>query len=130
MELLRSRLAPGGVVVANVIGAVDGPGSRLFRSVHKTYRTVFPTVLLHPAILPGDKGDASYRNLIVVATEKAAPARTVLADRWDEIRRGTPSAPDLRKPILDRRDGEISNADVPVLTDDFAPTDALLRLFQ
>jgi hypothetical protein len=46
------------------------------------------------------------------------------------VRRDFPSAPDLRKPILDRRDAEIPTADVPVLTDDYAPTDALLLLFQ
>jgi hypothetical protein len=38
--------------------------------------------------------------------------------------------PDLREPILDRRDGLIPTDDVPVLTDDYAPTDALLLLFQ
>jgi spermidine synthase len=129
LDLLRSRLAPGGVVVANVIGALAGPGSKLFRSVYKTYRTMFPTVLVHPdATARG--GDEAYRNLIVVATDKAAPARTVLADRWDELRRRVPTAPDLRGPILGRRDTEIPNADVPVLTDDYAPTDALLLLFQ
>jgi spermidine synthase len=130
LSLLRSRLAPGGVVVTNVIGALEGPGSKLFRSVYKTYRQGFPTVLVHPAILPGDRGDASYRNLIVVATEKATPSRSALAERWEELRRHTPTAPDLRKPILDRHDAEIETADVPVLTDDYAPTDALLLLFQ
>jgi spermidine synthase len=130
LELARTRLAPGGVVVTNAIGAIAGPGSRLFRSVYKTYRTVFPSVAVHPAILPGDRGDEQYRNLIVVATEKALPARTVLGQRWDEIRRGAPSAPELAKPIADRHDAEIPTADVPVLTDDYAPTDALLLLFQ
>jgi spermidine synthase len=130
LALARSRLAPGGVVVTNAIGALAGPGSRLFRSIYKTYRTAFPTVLVHPAILPGDKGDEQYRNLILVATEKAVPAPRLLAGRWDELRRTTPSAPDLRKPILDRRDGVLATDDVPVLTDDYAPTDALLLLFQ
>lgn len=130
LDLVRSRLAPGGVVVTNVIGAISGPGSRLFRSIYKTYRTVFPTVLVHPTILAGDRGDDQYRNLIVVAAEKAVPGRRQLADRWAAIRRETPSVPDLRKPILDRRDTEIPTADVPLLTDDYAPTDALLLLFQ
>jgi hypothetical protein len=130
LALARSRLAPGGVVVTNAIGAIAGPGSRLFRSIYKTYRTAFPTVLVHPAILPGDRGDEQYRNLILVATEKAVPAPRLLAGRWDEVRRTTPSAPDLRKPILDRRDGVLATDDVPVLTDDYAPTDALLLLFQ
>ena len=37
LALARSRLAPGGVVVMNAIGALAGPGSRLFRSIYKTY---------------------------------------------------------------------------------------------
>jgi spermidine synthase len=130
LALARSRLAPSGVVVTNAIGALAGPGSRLFRSIYKTYRTAFPSVLVHPAILPGDKGDDQYRNLIVVATEKATPGRAQLAERWAALRRERPSVPDLRKPILDRRDALIPTDDVPVLTDDYAPTDALLLLFQ
>jgi spermidine synthase len=130
LELARSRLAPGGVIVTNAIGAVDGPGSRLFRSVYRTYRTVFPTVLVHPTILPGDRGDESYRNLILVATDKPAPNRTFLLQRWQEIRRRVPSAPSLDKPIFDRHDAPIPTDDVPTLTDDYAPTDALLLLFQ
>ena len=128
LELVRERLAPGGVVVTNAIGALAGPGSRLFRSVYKTYRTAFPTVLVHPTILAGDQGDEQYRNLILVGTEKAVPGRQQLADRWAAIREQTPSVPDLERPILDRRDGEIPTADVPVLTDDYAPTDAFFSL--
>ncbi len=47
-ELVRSRLSPGGVVVSNVIGAIEGDDSKLLRSMTKTYRSVFPTVELHP----------------------------------------------------------------------------------
>jgi spermidine synthase len=130
LELARSRLAPGGVIVTNAIGAIEGPGSRLFRSIYRTYRTAFPTVLVHPTILPGDGGDETFRNLILVATETAAPQRTFLAERWEEIRAEAPTAPDLRKPILDRHDALIPTDDVPTLTDDYAPTDALLLLFQ
>jgi hypothetical protein len=85
---------------------------------------------VHPAILPGDRGDASYRNLIVVAGESAAPQRTLLASRWETLRADHPLAPDLRKPILERHDAAIQVSDVPTLTDDYAPTDALLLLFQ
>jgi spermidine synthase len=129
LELARSRLRPGGVVVANVIGALDGPGSKLFRSVYRTYRTVFPTVVVHPAILAGDHGDTTFRNLILVASDKPFPEPRLLADRWAAVRARTPSAPDLRQPILDRHDTAIAVSDVPTLTDDYAPTDALLLLF-
>jgi spermidine synthase len=130
VQLARSRLNPGGVIVTNAIGAISGPGSRLFRSIYRTYRTVVPTVVVHPAILQGDQGDETFRNLILVATEQAAPQRTFLAQRWDEIRAESPTAPDLRQAILDRHDALIPTDDVPVLTDDYAPTDALLLLFQ
>jgi spermidine synthase len=130
LELARSRLAPGGVIVTNAIGAIAGPGSRLFRSVYRTYRTVFPTVLVHPAILEGDRGGETFRNLILVATEQAAPQAVFLAERWEGIRREFPTAPDLERAILDRHDAPIPTDDVPVLTDDYAPTDALLLLFQ
>src|SRR5438477_7631573 len=48
LELVRDRLRPGGVVVANVIGSLEGDGSKLLRSFVRTYREVFPTVELHP----------------------------------------------------------------------------------
>jgi spermidine synthase len=130
LELVRTRLAPGGVVVTNAIGAIGGRSSRLFRSIYKTYRSSFPTVLVHPAILEGDRGDETFRNLILVATEKAAVQPRLLAERWAGIRAAAPLAPDLERPILDRYDREIPVGDVPVLTDDYSPTDALLLLSQ
>ena len=52
LELARSRLRPGGVVVTNIIGTVKGDESRLFRSMLRTYRAVFPTVAIHPVLEP------------------------------------------------------------------------------
>ena len=46
-------LTPGGLVVTNIIGAVRGPDSRLFRSMLRTYRAAFPTVAVHPVIDTG-----------------------------------------------------------------------------
>ena len=53
LELARSRLAPGGLIATNIIGAVQGPDSRLFRSMLRTYRAVFPAVNIHPVIDAG-----------------------------------------------------------------------------
>jgi spermidine synthase len=128
MELVRSRLNPGGVVVTNTIGSMTGDQSRLFRSVYRTYRTAFPTVLVHPVVLPGDEGDESVRNLMLVATDQAGPDKAFLAERWREIRGRSRGAPDLTKAIRDRRDAPVSVAGVPTLTDDYAPTDSLLLI--
>lgn len=129
LELARSRLAPGGVIVTNIIGAVGGSESRLLRSMLRTYRTVFPTVAVHPVRVEGDTDLGGVRNVMFVASEGAAPSKPFLVERWREVRRRSPGAPDLTTALRDRVDRPIPTNDVPVLTDDYAPTDALLLLF-
>jgi len=129
LELARSRLAPGGTIATNVIGAVEGEQSRLLRSMLRTYRTVFPTVGVHPVLGPGDMDRKEVRNVIFVASEGAAPAKDFLAERWAGVREDAPGAPNLARAIRDRVDAPIQTRNVPVLTDDYAPTDALLLLF-
>jgi spermidine synthase len=128
LELVRERLAPGGVVVANVIGSLEGPGSRLFRSFYRTYREVFPTVVVHPVIEADfDADPEALRNIMLVATDGAAPEPEFLLTRWQqELRPDDPESPDLEAAITNRYDRTIPTADVPILTDDYAPTDALL----
>ena len=94
----------------------------------RTYRTVFPTVAVHPVIDAGATDLESVRNIILVAGDGAAPSKQFLLDRWREVRRRSPGAPDLVTAINGRVDAPISTQDVPVLTDDYAPTDALLLL--
>ena len=129
LELARSRLAPGGVLVTNIIGAVEGPDSRLFRSMLRTYRAVLPTVAIHPVVSAAGEDLNGVRNIILVAGEGAAPSKPFLRERWNELRRRSPGAPDLNLAIDARVDTPVSTADVPMLTDDYAPTDALLLLF-
>jgi spermidine synthase len=121
-RLVRSRLAPGGVVLMNVIGSLTGEGSKLTRAIYRTYRAVFPTVRVHPTIGPG----AGVQNLVVVATDEPLLPKSVLLERWRELRRTSPTVPDLRDAIRLRYDRAIPTGDVPTLTDDYAPTDALL----
>jgi hypothetical protein len=42
------------------------------------------------------------------------------------VRAGSRGAPDLSRALRDRWERDIPFGDVPVLTDDYAPTDALL----
>ena len=125
LELVRTRLRPGGVVAANVIGAVRGRESRLFRSFWRTYGTVFPTLAVHPV---GSGPPEELRNLVVVATESALPQRDFLVSRWRGIRARSRGAPDLTRAIRARYERQIPTDDVPLLTDDFAPTDALILI--
>jgi spermidine synthase len=127
LQLVRERLEPGGVVVVNVIGALRGDSSRLLRSITKTYRTAFPTVLLYPVFTTaGDTNPTYVGNVILVATDGAAPSQSFLRERWAQLRKQSPTAPDLERAIKDRWERGTPFGDVPVLTDDYAPTDALL----
>ena len=62
----------------------------------------------------------------MVAGNGALPATGFLRERWDGVRSEHPSAPDLTQAINRRYDKFVPTRDVPVLTDDYAPTDALL----
>jgi len=128
VELLRDRLTPGGVIATNVIGALTGSSSRISRAFWKTYAAVFPTVVLHPVYEgPFDRVPDEIRNIILVATERAAPRPAQLAATWADVRRArAPGAPPLRAAIADRWQRTVRSDDVPLLTDGYAPTDALL----
>lgn len=128
VQLLQARLRPGGVVATNVIGALDGSGSRITRALVKTYGAVFPTVKLHP-VFDGknDRRTDDLRNIVLVGTERVAPPLDRLAETWREVRATrAPKAPDLTRAVWDRWDRPLPLAGVPLLTDDYAPTDALL----
>jgi hypothetical protein len=104
-----------------------GDTSKLLRSITKTYASVFSTVALHPVYLDeNDRVADEVRNVVLVANEGAAPTRIFLQRRWDEIRERAPGAPDLRRAIRDRWERPVRVDDVPLLTDAYAPTDALL----
>jgi spermidine synthase len=127
LQLVRTRLSPGGVVVVNIIGALRGDQSKLLRSLTKTYRASFPTVLLYPVFTTaGDTNPTYVANVILVATDSAAPSQAFLRERWREIRKASPTAPELDRAIRNRWERGTRFDDVPVLTDDYAPTDALL----
>ena len=127
MELAKSRLKQGGLILTNTIGSIVGDQSRLFRSIYRTYRSVFPTVLVHPTFT-GARDAGALLNLILVTTDGAAPAKSFLAERWRQVRADSPTAPDLRRRIADRDDRPIPLEGVPTLTDQYAPTDALLLI--
>jgi spermidine synthase len=129
LALASSKLNPGGVVLTNTIGAIAGAESRLFRSIYRTYRSVFPTVLVHPTIIGGSAEDETeVLNLILVASDQAAPSKAFLAERWRQIQADAPRVPDLSERIVQRHDRPIPLDGVPTLTDQYAPTDALLLI--
>jgi hypothetical protein len=81
-------------------------------------------VAVHPVSLQGDP--EALRNIILVAGEGALPSGEFLSERWAEVKAEHPRAPDLTEAIGGRYEKLVPTRDVPLLTDDYAPTDALI----
>jgi len=123
-EHVRAHIAPGGAVVSNVIGAVQGPQSRLFRAFYKTFRSVFPAVYVFPV---GGGPQDGLQNIILVGTPGPALNRAAVLDRAARAAAsGRVRIDGFVRDAHDLYDGPIETRDVPLLTDDYAPTDMLL----
>jgi spermidine synthase len=126
-RVAESKLAPNGVFVVNIIGAVTGPSGKITRSIARTLRGVFPQIYMFPTRRAQGLSLDTTQNVIIVATKE--PKRT---DIREVVRRANSMNRDLfPTPIQDIAvsylDQPISFDDVPVLTDDYAPTDKLLH---
>ncbi len=128
LELVRARLAPGGVVASNIIGALQGPRSALFRAMYKTFAEVFPGLYPFPAALKPYDDVETVRNIILVATAERGLSREEI------LRRARALAPrvtyyQFMHYAADYYELPISVDDVPVLTDDYAPVDTLVPVY-
>lgn len=113
-ELISRHLTENGIAVVNVISAARGDGGKPLRALVRTYRQVFPHVLIFP--MGGDAKQDLPQNIVVVALKSKTPVpQTALADALTEY------APvQLETPF---------DADAPVLTDDFSPVEYYVKDF-
>ncbi len=128
LQLARSRLMPGGVIASNLIGSIRGDASKLFRSMYKTYRAAFPTVSVHPVRRRPAIRTKSRRTSSSSRARARRRRRMCCSSAGRRVVPVSSGAADLTKAIRDRHEAFVPTRDVPVLTDDYAPTDALLFL--
>jgi len=128
-EVVKGRLNPGGVFFNNIVSALKGERSKIFRSIYKTMQTVFGRVEVYP-VFNQWYGDEARNNLEVLSINgtEALPAKETRLSRA----RQTAKTADLD--ILPQlADGlyadRIPTDDIPMLTDKYAPTDALIHLW-
>src|SRR5688572_7459029 len=126
-ELAQRKLTPNGIVVANLISAVTGPSGKIARAFVKTQRRIFPQTYVFAARRPENVSVDSIQNVIVIATKE-----TQRLDIKDIVKRANALDKGLfPNPMNDISvayyDGALPDHDVPVLTDDYAPTDNLLH---
>jgi len=132
---VRGRLRPDGVVLMNVITAVRGPASRLFRSEYKTFVAVFGRehVYVFPKRPAEGGGAEATQNVMLIATGRAHRRRLVPSEVELRARRlvasgriAMPTLPEYASYMLtDRELWALPQDDVPLLTDDYAPVDLM-----
>lgn len=126
-ELAQKKLTPNGIIVANLISAVTGPSGKIARAFVKTQKQVFPQTYVFAARRPDNVSVDSIQNVIVIATrDKQRIGIGEIVKRAMSIDRGLFPDPiqDIGTAYFDR---PLPDQDVPVLTDDYAPTDNLLH---
>ena len=132
MRELKSILKPGGVILANINSALEGPRSRVLRAEYKTIASVFAELYLFP-LTGARRGHAdpvflnSRRNVILVATvEKQSLTQEEIAAIADRLAAAgvvkTKIFTELARQLFTR---PVNTDDVPLLTDDYAPVDTM-----
>jgi len=120
---LKSHLTPNGVIVFNIITALTGEASTLFKAEYRTMKTVFPQVYVFPV---SSWNLEMAQNVAVVATNSDAfYSKATLFSRAETYAHLGP--PQLGEYTTHYWEAEIDVGDAPVLTDDYAPVADLLN---
>jgi spermidine synthase len=121
---VESRLAPGGVVVSNIIGVLEGEGSEYFRSMYKTIADTFPLVYVFPVLEYSGDDYGDELNIIVVATREGPRlSKDEFVARTSLLRGRLAPAEEMAFFGSALYEPAIELSDVPVFTDDYAPVD-------
>lgn len=118
LRLLRARLAPGGIVAANLAGSL-GRETLMTASVVRTFEAVFAEVRVHPTFDP--EAGERYGNVVLIASDEPLPA-------FDARRAGTWPVHSFAREAVQQRLGRTwrfpPGTPALLLTDDFNPLDA------
>lgn len=145
---VREKLAPGGVLMANVISALAGEKGRIYRSAYKTIREggafksmyTFPKLPVGSKIYDRERWTKDMINVIIVGTdeEKAMEKEELLKIAKERVSGKDPAVKVDAKTFLHHADNmldrQVSPAeldrgetDAPVLSDKHSPVDVMYR---
>jgi predicted membrane-bound spermidine synthase len=123
----KSKMTTDGVLAYNVISALEGDDSKLFRSLYRTVGTRFRHLWVFSVNTGIRALPASRQNIIVLATDADVTGQQLLARIASGID-GHSQVPGLSKMGADQYTGLVELGDVPLLTDAYAPTDSLITV--
>lgn len=137
LEFLKSVqkvLSQDGVVVSNIIGAINGPKSRLLRSMARTFKEVFPQFYLFPVGGWSKPEDHYETNVILIATQTE---KYLNKTSWRNKAERLSQEGVINEKVIDYVETLVVHPlihkakyllDVPLLTDDYAPVDILQHI--
>jgi spermidine synthase len=125
LEIVRDHLAPGGVVVSNIIGAMEGANSYLFRALYRTYNGVFPGLYPFPVAFGLARIATETRTIILVSTGRAGIGGDEIRATAGRLRASGKVRLTVDRYARDYYDRRVAVDDVPMLTDDYSPVDIL-----
>jgi predicted membrane-bound spermidine synthase len=111
IKKISDKTSEDGIVMVNMVGSLEGAGSRFIKSEAKTYSEVFPNTHLFPVVSTSDLH--KIQNIILVAAKN--PKFTIPESNIPEISRYLSH---MQKVKLDD--------DTIILTDNYSPVEALL----
>ena len=112
VEKMFDALKSDGVVLVNIISAIEGEKGQFLRAEYATFKSVFPQVYIFPVTSPS-KGE-EVQNIMLVALKSSNEPSFISSN------------PELQS-YLDHRWTKEINLDKPLLTDDFAPVDSYIN---
>lgn len=131
VQTVRKIMSSDAVLVFNIIGAISGPNNQLLLSMKRTIDTTFPQSYLFPVGGWNGPEDIFESNMILVSTmnPKRWSSATWLekAELYQDSGVITEKVSEYAKELVDEsliRD-QYRLANIPVLTDDYAPVDTL-----
>jgi len=136
MEEIKAKLAPGGVLLANINSSLEGKKSRVLRAEQKTFGQVFDAVHVFPRPLesrkerePGNSLDPLVTRNVMLVALNGSPAWTtdrVMEAASEIVRRADSPTPTFLDDARRMLASPLPVDDVPVLTDDYAPVDTMV----
>ncbi len=126
-QTVNQKLTAQGVAVVNIIGSITGPKSKIVRSIVKTLREIFPQIYLFPTLGADDHSLWTSQNIIVLASKDSKRLNIKeIVGRAASLGRDLFPVP-LSNITDSYYEATLPDDDVPILTDNYAPTDSLLQ---
>lgn len=106
VQKMSDSLAEDGVIITNIVSAVEGDQGKFLRAEYKTYKSIFPYVYIFPVSQP--ESLISTQNIMLIALKREPDFKT--------------DNPEFKEYLSHRITRKITE-DMSILTDEYAPVE-------